>query len=52
MSLKQNYKVKQIEKLMSKLEINNYTNSNTIINNVTNNINLLNYDETYYDVQR
>ena len=38
---------KQIEKLMSKLEINNYTNSNnTIINNVTNNINLLNYDET------
>ena len=38
---------KQIEKLMSKLEINNYTNSNNIIiNNVTNNINLLNYDET------
>ena len=38
---------KQIEKLMDKLEINNYTNSNnTIINNVTNNINLLNYDET------
>jgi len=38
---------KQIEKLMDKLEINNYTNSNnTIINNVTNNINLLNYKDT------
>jgi hypothetical protein len=38
---------KQIEKLMEKLEINTYTNSNnTIINNVTNNINLLNYKDT------
>jgi hypothetical protein len=37
---------KQIEKLMDKLEINTYTNSNnTIINNVTN-INLLNYKDT------
>uniref|UniRef100_A0A6C0D8F0 C2H2-type domain-containing protein n=1 Tax=viral metagenome TaxID=1070528 RepID=A0A6C0D8F0_9ZZZZ len=37
---------KQIEKLMEKLEINTYTNSNnTIINNVTN-INLLNYKDT------
>ena len=30
---------------MDKLEINNYTNSNNTIN-VTNNINLLNYDKT------
>jgi hypothetical protein len=37
---------KQIEKLMDKLEINTYnTNSNNTIN-VTNNINLLNYDQT------
>jgi hypothetical protein len=37
---------KQIEKLMDKLEINTYnTNSNNTIN-VTNNINLLNYDKT------
>ena len=37
---------KQIEKLMEKLEINTYnTNSNNTIN-VTNNINLLNYDKT------
>ena len=36
---------KQIEKLMEKLEINNYTNSNNTIN-VTNNMNLLNYKDT------
>ena len=37
---------KQIEKLMEKLEINTYnTNSHNTIN-VTNNINLLNYDQT------
>ena len=35
---------KQIEKLMEKLEINNYTNSNNTIINV--NINLLNYKDT------
>ena len=37
---------KQIEKLMDKLEINNYTNSNNTTINVTNNINLLNYKDT------
>jgi hypothetical protein len=37
---------KQIEKLMDKLEINNYTNSNNTVINVTNNINLLNYKDT------
>ena len=37
---------KQIEKLMDKLEINNYTNSNNTTMNVTNNINLLNYKDT------
>ena len=36
---------KQIEKLMGKLEINNYTNSNNTINNIVN-VNLLNYDQT------
>ena len=35
---------KQIEKLMTKLEINNYTQNNTI-NNIVN-VNLLNYDDT------
>jgi len=37
---------KQIEKLMEKLEINNYTNSNNTTINVTNNMNLLNYKDT------
>ena len=37
---------KQIEKLMDKLEINNYTNSNNTTINVTNNMNLLNYKDT------